>query len=127
MTIAVSGPDLFVTNNNNGTIGEYNATSGAVVKSSLVSGLDGPIGIAVPSSSLGLSANSVTLRAMRNSGTTDARDVERDKRHSRAGFSSSLGGGATISPPAASWPPAARKASIWAGAATQLPARSRAR
>jgi hypothetical protein len=43
--IAVSGSDLFVTNNN-GTIGEY-TTSGATVNAALVTGLDLPQGIAV--------------------------------------------------------------------------------
>jgi hypothetical protein len=41
------GGNLFVINNTNGTIGEYNATTGAAINSSLVSGLDGPYGIAV--------------------------------------------------------------------------------
>jgi len=44
--IAVSGTDLFVVNSFIGTIGEY-TTSGATVNSSLISGLDGPLGIAI--------------------------------------------------------------------------------
>ena len=49
--IAVSGSNLFVTNVDNGTIGEY-TTSGAVVNASLVSGLSSPYGIAVSGSNL---------------------------------------------------------------------------
>ena len=50
--IAVSGSNLFVANHGTGTIGEYNATSGAVVNASLVSGLSDPAGIAVSGSNL---------------------------------------------------------------------------
>ena len=45
--MAVSGSDLFVANSYNGTIGEY-TTSGATVNASLVSGLNAPVGIALP-------------------------------------------------------------------------------
>ena len=45
--LVVSGPDLFVTNFGTGTIGEYDATTGAAVNRSLVSGLSYPIAIAV--------------------------------------------------------------------------------
>src|ERR1022692_3698910 len=38
---------IFETNNVNNTIGEYNATTGATVNASLVSGLSSPEGIAV--------------------------------------------------------------------------------
>jgi autotransporter-associated beta strand protein len=48
--IAVSGSDLFVSNNS-GTVGEY-TTSGATVNASLVSGLSVPGGIAVSGSDL---------------------------------------------------------------------------
>ena len=44
--IAVSGSDLFVVNNSGGTIGEY-TTSGALVNAALISGLNGPWGIAI--------------------------------------------------------------------------------
>ena len=50
--IAVSGSNLFVTNDAAGTIGEYNATTGATVNASLVSGLSNPVGIAVAGSNL---------------------------------------------------------------------------
>lgn len=41
---------IFVANFENNTIGEYNATTGATINSSLVSGLSGPEGIVVSSS-----------------------------------------------------------------------------
>jgi hypothetical protein len=44
--IAVSGSNLFVLNEGDGTIGEY-TTSGEVVNAHLVSGLSSPYGIAV--------------------------------------------------------------------------------
>jgi hypothetical protein len=40
--IAVSGGNLWVANYNIGTIGEYNATTGAAVNATLVSGLSNP-------------------------------------------------------------------------------------
>ena len=43
--VAVSGGNLWVTNQ--GTVGEYDATTGATINASLVSGLNGPYGIAV--------------------------------------------------------------------------------
>ena len=46
-----SGQDIYVTNANTGTIGEY-TTSGAVVNASLVSGLNDPNGLAVSGSNL---------------------------------------------------------------------------
>ena len=49
--IAVSGSNLFVGNNDTGTIGEY-TTSGVTVNPSLVSGLHVPQGIAVSGSDL---------------------------------------------------------------------------
>ena len=45
--IAVSGEDLWIANTGSGTIGDYNAITGAVVNSSLVSGLNSPYAIAV--------------------------------------------------------------------------------
>ena len=45
--IAASGPGLFVINFNGGTIGEYDATTGATINASLVSGLSNPAYIAV--------------------------------------------------------------------------------
>jgi len=42
---------IFVTNSSSGKIGEY-TTSGAVVNASLVSGLNGPTGIAVSGSNI---------------------------------------------------------------------------
>ena len=44
--IAVSGSNLFVTNQNSGTVGEY-TTSGDTVNPALISGLSFPSGIAV--------------------------------------------------------------------------------
>ena len=44
--IAVSGSNLFVADEGNGTIGEY-TTSGATVNASLITGLSNPWGIAV--------------------------------------------------------------------------------
>jgi hypothetical protein len=49
--IALSGSDLFVANNGNGTIGEY-TTSGATVNAALISGLSSPFGIALSGSDL---------------------------------------------------------------------------
>src|SRR5215469_11598300 len=49
--IAVSGSNLFVTNQANGTIGEY-TTSGAIVNAALVSGLNTQGGIAISGSDL---------------------------------------------------------------------------
>jgi hypothetical protein len=49
--IALSGGDLFVTNQSSGTIGEY-TTSGMTVNATLVSGLDTPTGIAVSDGNL---------------------------------------------------------------------------
>jgi hypothetical protein len=47
LSIGVPRADvIFVTNAFNNTIGEYNATTGAVVNPALVSGLDGPAFIA---------------------------------------------------------------------------------
>ncbi len=45
--IAVSGDDLFVTNTDVGTIGQYNATTGATINASLITGLSAPEGIAI--------------------------------------------------------------------------------
>jgi hypothetical protein len=45
--IAVSGPNLLVLLNTGNAIAEYNATTGATVNASLVTGLDSPLGIAV--------------------------------------------------------------------------------
>ncbi len=50
--IAVSGGNLFVTNNFDNTIGEYNARTGATINSALVSGLNSPVGIAVSGGNL---------------------------------------------------------------------------
>jgi hypothetical protein len=50
MGIAVSGSDLFVANNvAHGMVGKYNATTGVSVNRNFVSGLDGPVGLAVES------------------------------------------------------------------------------
>ncbi len=51
-------------------------------------------------STLALSANSITLRAMRNSGTTGSVTLSETSGINSAGFNSSLGGAATISPSA---------------------------
>jgi hypothetical protein len=50
--IVLSGSNLFVTNQATGTLGEYNATTGAVVNASLVSGLSQPWAIAVSGTNL---------------------------------------------------------------------------
>ena len=50
--IAVSGGNLFVADSVTGTIGEYNATTGAIVDADLISGLNGPSGIAVSGENL---------------------------------------------------------------------------
>ena len=50
--MVVSGSDLFVVNSNNGTIGEYNATTGAVVNASLISDPNEPYRIAASGSYL---------------------------------------------------------------------------
>jgi hypothetical protein len=49
--IAVSGSDLFVINFAGDTIGEY-TTPGATVNAALISGLDGPAGIAIAGSAV---------------------------------------------------------------------------
>jgi hypothetical protein len=52
--IAVSGNDLFVANNvANGTVGKYNATTGASIDANFISGLTGPTGLAVGSADCG--------------------------------------------------------------------------
>ena len=49
---ATSHAQIFVTNANNNTIGEYNATTGATINSSFISsGLNVPVGIAISSPS----------------------------------------------------------------------------
>src|ERR1700689_458131 len=48
---ARAGDTIFVANNNDGTIGAY-TTSGATVNAALISGLHGPVGIAVSGSDL---------------------------------------------------------------------------
>jgi hypothetical protein len=45
--VAVANGDLYVTNNNIGTIGEYDATTGAVINTALVTGLSSPYSLAV--------------------------------------------------------------------------------
>ena len=51
-SIALSGNDLFVSNEFGGTIGEYNATTGAAINASLITGVGEPEGIAVSGSNL---------------------------------------------------------------------------
>src|SRR6266446_1636064 len=46
------GGQIFVTNSDGNTIGEYNATSGATINSSLVSGLSDPVGIVLSGGNL---------------------------------------------------------------------------
>jgi hypothetical protein len=51
-SLLVSGNNLYVTNFGNGTVGEYNATTGAPINATLISGLphtvnDGPFGLAL--------------------------------------------------------------------------------
>lgn len=48
---ARAGDTIFVANNHDGTIGAY-TTSGATVNAALISGLDGPAGIAITGSSV---------------------------------------------------------------------------
>jgi hypothetical protein len=59
--LAVSGGDLFVTNFDAGTIGKYDAATGATINSALVSGLNGPEGIAVVSASVPDASSTWTL------------------------------------------------------------------
>ena len=49
---ATTRGQIFVSNTGNGTIGEFNATSGATVNAALVSGLNTPTGIAVSGGNL---------------------------------------------------------------------------
>ena len=44
---AVKGNIFFVTNQNDGTVGEYNATTGALIKADFVKGLEYPPNLAV--------------------------------------------------------------------------------
>ena len=44
---AQAGADLYVTDIGRGTIGEYNASTGAAINASLVSGLNSPVFLAV--------------------------------------------------------------------------------
>ncbi len=67
--IAVSGANLFVTNDEGGTIGEY-TTSGATVNAALVSGLNGPWGIAVSGSNLFVANTAGTIGEYSTSGAT---------------------------------------------------------
>jgi DNA-binding beta-propeller fold protein YncE len=48
----VSGGNLFVTDSVTGTIGEYNATTGAIVDPALITGLNQPNGIAISGGNL---------------------------------------------------------------------------
>jgi hypothetical protein len=45
--VAVSGNNLFVTNDLSGIVGEYDATTGAPINATLISGLFAPTGIIV--------------------------------------------------------------------------------
>jgi DNA-binding beta-propeller fold protein YncE len=45
--LAVFGNTLFVANNRSGTVGEYNATTGAAINASFITGLNFPYGLAV--------------------------------------------------------------------------------
>src|SRR5262249_40506039 len=47
VSMALSGGNLFVTSLNSGTIGEYDATTGATINASFISGLNGAAGLAV--------------------------------------------------------------------------------
>ena len=49
--IAISGTNLFIPNLTNGTVGEY-TTSGATVNASLISGLFGPVNVAISGTNL---------------------------------------------------------------------------
>ncbi len=44
------GNTFFVTNSGNGTIGVYNATTGAAINTSFVTGLNVPVGLTLSSS-----------------------------------------------------------------------------
>ena len=44
---AERGNDFFVVTRGSGSVGEYNATTGAVINASFITGLPGPIGLAV--------------------------------------------------------------------------------
>ena len=48
----MSGEDLWVANGGSGTIGEYNATTGAVINAALISGLNEPTAIVVSGGNL---------------------------------------------------------------------------
>ena len=89
--------NLYVSNQGD-TISEV--TPNGIV-STFATGLVGPAGIATAPttepSTLALSTSSVTLRAMRNRGTTTAVTLSETSGKSTAGFGSSLGGAATIS------------------------------
>ncbi len=50
--LAISGNDLFVADEQSGTISEYNATSGALINGSLVTGFAGVAGLAISGSNL---------------------------------------------------------------------------
>ena len=49
---AIFGNDLFVANNGTNTVGEYNATTGAVINANFVTGVNGSYGLAVLGSQL---------------------------------------------------------------------------
>ncbi len=48
----MSGNNLFVTNFFSNTIGEYNATTGATINANFITGLNGPIGLALSGNNL---------------------------------------------------------------------------
>jgi hypothetical protein len=50
--LAISGNDLYVSNEGSGTVGEYNATTGMAIAADLITGLDAPGGIAISGSDL---------------------------------------------------------------------------
>jgi hypothetical protein len=60
--LALSGNDLFVASRSSGTVGEYDATTGAPIEPNFITGLNGPSGLAVSGNNLWVSSvNSGTV------------------------------------------------------------------
>jgi hypothetical protein len=72
--IAVSGPDIYVTQYAGGTVGHY-TTSGATVNASMISGLNGPSGIAVAGADVFIGSADGTVGEYTTSGGTVSADL----------------------------------------------------
>jgi hypothetical protein len=70
----VSGNNLFVADRNTGTVGEYNATTGATINANFITGLSTPLGIAVSGNNLFVDCDAKARHAKSSSTATRATD-----------------------------------------------------